>query len=50
MDMNSINNQAVIIKLQNDVQKFLMGRKLVFDNTIIHPKEIEVYYWEKDVF
>lgn len=50
MDMNNINNQAVIIKLQNDVQKFLMERKLVFDNTIIHPKEIEVYYWEKDVF
>lgn len=48
--MNNKNNQEVLIKLQNDVQKFLTERKLVFGNTIIHPKEIEVYYWEKEVF
>lgn len=48
--MNTKNKNEVLKRLQNEAKLFLGERKLVFNNIVINPKEIEVYYWEKDVF
>lgn len=48
--MNNKNINDVLKRLQNEAKLFLGERKLVFNNIVISPKEIEVYYWEKDVF
>lgn len=48
--MNNKNINDVLKRLQNEAKLFLGERKLVFNNIVINPKEIEVYYWEKDVF
>lgn len=42
--------EKLIEKLQNEAKRFLASTKLVWNNVVILPKEIEVYYYKKGKF
>ena len=50
MKYNSLINQIVIVRLQNEAMQLLQKSKLVFGEIEIFPKEIEVYYYKEGEF
>lgn len=50
MESNSIINENVIDILKHDAGVFLTNTRLEYQELVIWPKEIEVYYYKRDEF
>ena len=50
MKSNNIVNQKIVDLLKHDAEVFLSTTHLEYQGLAIWPKEIEVYYYEKNVF
>ena len=49
-NLNIMNNQVAIERLQNEAKLFLKETKLILNEVSIQPKEIEVYYFNEGEF
>ena len=43
-------NDKIVLKLQNEAKRFITNSKLIFNDIVIVPKEIEVYYYKEGEF
>lgn len=50
MDITTIIEEQLVYKLQCEAADFLKEKTLLLNGVTIIPKEIEVYYYEKEVF